>query len=353
MIDWLRRLFSRTDPVEDLVSAYVDADDVAERALIEDRLLAVGADLDEVKAIRATSRMLRGVATVEAPRSYALTADTLAERGYSENEIDRILNPSSVGISSRLARPTVYIPLVIGALAIVGVVALTIGDISDYATERFPGSADAVPGLPGAPGAPGEPGMRGEAGAPGEPGAPIEPGEPASTGSGVPALKGVVEPDQTVVVEKEMAVVEKIIVEKEVVVEVEREVVKEVEVERVVEVEREVVVEREAEIAPTPEATVAAAAMAMEAESVMEPESMMTDAVESPVEKKDTDDELREALEEDPCVIEPTATPTVVGAPSDTASSTSTPTASAVPTCTPTPTPTTTPTVTATPTPSP
>ena len=366
MIDRLRRLFSREDPTEDLISAYVDTEDEIERARIQKQLRSTNADLDDLQSLRDTSRMLRSVDTVEAPRSYALTPDTLAQRGYSDREIDRILNPRSGWDSSKLARPTVYVPLVIGALALIGVAVITIGDITDYATERFDESADGpagfrAPGEPGAPGKTGQLGVPGDPGAPGEPGAPSEP--EAKAAQGIPGLSGAPSPDeavtiekevkveaetviQTVIVEKEVVVVETVIVEKEVVVEIEKEVVKEVEVERVIEVEREVVVEREVEVAPTPAPAVAA--MAMEAKEEVQAESMMTDETASPLAKQDTDDERKEEPSDDPCVVDPTATATVAGATPNTASPTPVSTASAVPTCTPTPTPTSTSTATPT-----
>ncbi len=353
MIDWLRRLFSRTDPVEDLVSAYVDADDEAERALIEDRLLAVGADLDEVKAIRATSRMLRGVATVEAPRSYALTAETLAQRGYSDAETERILNPRMGGIRTRLARPTVFVPLAIGALALIGVAVLTIGDITDYATERFDEdvhSPISVQGEARTLESAIEPGMPGEAGEPGELGLSGQP-----QGQGIPGLQRASDAVVTVVVEKEVQVAGETVVQTVVVetVIVEMEVVKEVEVERVVEVEREVVVEREVAEAPTPTPQ-PAMEMAKELdvdERSAEPGAMMSDAPALTAEGIEAQEEGDEAEIDDPCVVAPTATATTPGKSDELASPT--PTASAVPTCTPTPTPTATSTATATPTPSP
>ncbi len=369
LIDRLQRLFGRDDPVEDLISAYVDASDEIDRALIEDRLRLAGADLDEIRSLRETSQMLRGIDTVEAPRSYVLTPDALAQRGYSEAEIEKILNPRTSGIGVKLARPTVYVPLVIGALALIGVAVITIGDITDYATERFDESAEGPVGLQGAPGEPGAPGESGQPGVPGDPGAPGEPGAPsepeALPAQGIPELAGAPSSDeavtiekevqvraetviQTVIVEKEVVVVETVIVEKEVVVEVEKEVVKEIEVERVVEVEREVVVEREVEVAPTPEPAVAA--MAMEAKEEVQSESMMTDETASPLAKQDADDERKEVPSDDPCFVGPTTTATVAGASPTTASPTPASTASAIPTCTPTPTSTPTSTSTATPT---
>ena len=309
MIRWLRKVFTRDDPVEDLISAYVDSDESAELKQVEQRLREAGVDVEELRSVRETANLLSGLDTVEAPKSYALTPDTLAERGYSEREIERILNPRRRFADLRLGRPAVYVPLAIGALALIGVAMLTIGDITEYATDRFDApSGDTIV--------------------------------------------------QTVVVEKEVVVVQTVVVEKEVVVagetmvqtvvvEKEVEVAKVVEVERVVtvvvekevvkevEVEKEFIVEREAMIAEEsapPEATPAPEVAEFKIElSSGEPEPTAT-----------------AFPAQNPCAIDPSATPTTEPYPhTPSASPTATPTATAtvtlVPTCTPTPTPSPTP----------
>ena len=86
MIDWLRRLIRGPDHVEDLISAYLDAPNEMDLDRIEERLRAAGVDVDELRSVRQTSQLLRSTETVEAPRSYALTPETLADRVRSHYE---------------------------------------------------------------------------------------------------------------------------------------------------------------------------------------------------------------------------------------------------------------------------
>ncbi len=330
MIGRLRRLFRRdeADPVEDLVSQYVDSESEFDRAHIESNLHGSGIDAEDLQSIREVAEMLRSSDTVEAPRSYALTPETLAARGYSEDEAAKILNPRSGWGGIRLRTTVVYVPLTIAVVALAGVALLTIGDLSEYVTDRFDsGAVEDSPVIAER--------AAQSSDAPGEPGTP-----------GVPPLV------QTVVVEKEVIVLRTVIVEKQVqvagetviqTVEVEKVVEKEVvvEVEKLVEVEREMIVEvgvekeviREIETLPTPAA--ARAEMAAEAMTKLEAADDEPDPTPIPTEI--------------PCAILPTATPT--GSP--VASTTPEPTAtmSSIPTCTPTPTPSPTPTATPTPTP--
>ena len=269
MIDRLRRLFRRdeADPVEDLVSQYVDSESEFDRARIVSNLHGSGIDAEDLQSIREVAEMLRSSDTVEAPRSYALTPETLAARGFSEDETAKILDPRSGRGGLRLRTTAVYVPLAIAVVALAGVALLTIGDLSEYVTDRFDSGGVEVSTVIV------ERAVQ-SSDAPSEPGTPGEPGLPTLV--------------QTVVVEKEVIVVHTVIVEKQVqvagetviqTVEVEKIVEKEVvveveklvEIEKIVEVEREVVVEvevekeviREVEALPTPVA--ARAEMAAEA----------------------------------------------------------------------------------------
>jgi len=341
VIDRLRRMVRGPDPIEDLIAAYLDASSDSELERVEQRLRASGVDVDELRTVRETSQLLRSIDTVQAPRSFALTPESLANHGYSDAETDKILNPQHGWGGIRLRNASVYVPLAIVAVALASVAVLTIGDISDYVTDQFESDGALIQTVvverevqsddAAFARAPGAPEMLGPAGDLGEPGS-----------------QGLI---QTVVVEKEVVVVHTVVVEKEVqvagetvvqtvevekIVEkevvVEREVIVEVEVERVVEVEKEVV--KEVEVQTTPVAARAeTAAQAM-------PVAEADDDEETPV---PTPTEI-------PCYIPPTATPTPTGSPE--ASTTPEPTATMppVPICTPIPTPSPTPTATPTPT---
>lgn len=341
VIDRLRRMIRGPNPVEDLISAYLDATSETDLADVEQRLHAAGVDVDELRTVRETSQLLRSVGTVEAPRSFALTPETLADQGYSEAETERILNPQGGWRGLRLRNAAVYVPLAIVVVALAGVALLTIGDLSEYVTDRF--ESDEA----GLPSAPGEPEALEEAA--------------AFTDAAPEIIEVEKEVVVTVVVEKVVEVagetvvqtveVEKIVevgkvVEREVIVEkkvpvtvvvekevvVEREVVVEMEVEKIVEVEKEVEVIKEVEALPTPAA--ARAAMAAEA--------MMTDDF------ADEEETPTPIPAEVPCTIPPTATPTPIGSPSASTTPEPTATISPIPICTPTPTPSPTPTATAT-----
>ena len=125
------------DPVENLISAYLDVTSDIELEGVEQRLRAAGVDVDELRTVRETAQLLRSLDTIEAPRSFALTPETLADQGYSEGETDRILNPRSTHGGFNLRNAGVYVPLAIAAVALAGVALLTIGDLSEYVTERF------------------------------------------------------------------------------------------------------------------------------------------------------------------------------------------------------------------------
>lgn len=350
VIGWLRRLFAREDPAEDLISAYVDSDDADELPQVESRLRAGGVDVDELRSVRETAMMLRGLDTVEAPKSYALTPEMLAERGYSDSEIDGILNPRRRWGGLRLAKPAVYVPLVIGALALIGVAVLTIGDITEYATDRFETSSveREVIGFPGEPGAPGE------AGAPG----------PTGTTEAAALAKEVVkevEVEKAVEVEKEV-VVHTVVVEKEVEVQAEKvvetvlvEQFVEVEVEKLVTVviEKEIVVEIEKEVVVEVEKEVAVAAEMMEAEAgALVEESSVEESAEAAKIALDVEPIATASVTPtpDPCLVTPASTPMPSLSPTASSSPTVTPTVSLIPTCTPTPTPTPSPTPTPMPT---
>lgn len=213
MFGIIRNLFGRGDAEDERVLAYLE--DRASEA--DSRRLEDSEDLD---SLRETVRMLRDVAEVEAPRSFAVNEENLFRQGYGRDEIERILNPSSSGIRIGIGSIPAYVPLILASIAVLGVVLLTVGDITDFEME------DQVISGPSAPGLPGEPG---------QPGAPAKAAPAATARPGIAAVGG----------EKEEIIVQTVVVER--VVEVERQVIQTVEVERVV--EREVVhtveVERE------------------------------------------------------------------------------------------------------------
>lgn len=214
MFGIIRRLFGRGDADDERVLAYLE-----DRASESDsRRLE---DSEDLESLRETVRMLRDVDDVEAPRSFAVTEENLSRQGYGRDEIERILNPSSSGIRIWIGSIPAYVPLILVGIAVLGVVVLTLGDITDFAMEDQVISGPSALGLPGDPG---------------EPGAPAKAATAATARPGIAAVGAEKEEEiivQTVVVER--------------VVEVERQVVQTVEVERVV--EREIVhtveVERE------------------------------------------------------------------------------------------------------------
>ena len=366
MIDRLRRLFGRSDPADDLISAYVDSSGETDPDRIEDLLSASGVDLADARSIRETSQLLRSLDTMEAPRSYALTPETLAERGYSDREIEKILDSRSSAGGFRLRNATVFVPLAIAAVALMGVALITIGDLSDYVTDRFdsPPEGQEESGAIVIQTVEVEKKVVAEvermvAEAPAELKIQLSQGEPEIADPPDPVRTVVVEKEVviTVLVEKEVqvsgetivqtveviverevvvekpvpvtVVVERVVeVEKEVVMEVEvvKEVVKEVEVERVVEVEKEVIVE--AEPAPTASPATMAEAAASEA--------------------KEAAEESAEPPKESPCAIIPTPEAKPSASPEVPTTPEPTPTMLPIPTCTPTPSPTPTPTPTPT-----
>ena len=382
LIERLKRLFGRSDPNEDLISAYIDSTDEAEPGRIEEMLRASGVDVENARSVRETSRLLRSLDTVQAPRSYALTPDTLAEHGYSDREIEEILDARSRRGGLRLRNAAVYVPLAIAAVALTGVALITIGDLTDYVTDRFDGESEAAAGALDSLTVAGEMVVQTvvvekqvvvetERMAMEAPAAVEATGVPAkSTETAVPSpsptpeLKRVI---QTVLVEK--AVVVTVVVEKEVQVAAETvmqpvEVVKVVEkivekevpvtvvVEKVVEVEKEVEVikevevERVVEVVVEKEVMVEAMAVPTATPAVM---AKTAAASESPEAAEDSADPPKEA----PCAIIPTPVSKPSASPETATTPEPTPTMLPIPTCTPTPTPTPTATETSTPTPTP
>ena len=213
MFGIIRRLFGRGDAEDERVLAYLE--DRASEA--DSRRLE---DSEDLESLRETVRMLRDVDDVESPRSFAVTEENLSRQGYGRDEIERILNPSSSGIRIWIGSIPAYVPLILAGIAVLGVVVLTVGDITDFEMEDQGISGPSAPGLPGDPG---------------EPGAPAKAAPAATARPGIAAVGA----------ETEEIIVQTVVVER--VVEVERQVVQTVEVERVV--EREIVhtveVERE------------------------------------------------------------------------------------------------------------
>lgn len=306
MFGIIRRLFGRGDADDERVLAYLE-----DRASESDsRRLE---DSEDLESLRETVRMLRDVDDVEAPRSFAVTEENLSRQGYGRDEIERILNPSSSGIRIWIGSIPAYVPLILAGIAVLGVVVLTLGDITDFAMEDQVISGPSALGLPGDPG---------------EPGAPAKAATAATARPGIAAVGAEKEEEiivQTVVVER--------------VVEVERQVVQTVEVERVVEreivhtveVEREVMSEVVVETVSveTPLITAVAAEMSeVVVETVVVREEVAFDAPDEVVGSMD---------------VSPTEIPTSSSVPS--------PTFTPVPTATftPTPIPTEPPIPTATP----
>ena len=251
MIDRLRRMIRGPDPVEDLISAYLDATSDTELEGVEQRLRAAGVDVDELRTVRETAQLLRSIGTVEAPRSFALTPGDVGDQGYSEAEADKILNPRTSRGGLRLRNAAVYVPLAIAAIALAGVALLTIGDLSEYVTDRFDelSESDTVVQTVVV-----EKEVQSSDSA--LSGAPAATMQPAAEAMEMIEVEKVVEVEKevivTVVVEKEVqvageTVVQTVEVERIVEVEkvVEREVVVEKKVPVTVVVEKEVVVERE------------------------------------------------------------------------------------------------------------
>lgn len=297
MFGIIRRLFGRGDAEDERVLAYLE--DRASEA--DSRRLE---DSEDLESLRETVRMLRDVDDVEAPRSFAVNEENLSRQGYSRDEIERILNPSSSGIRIGIGSIPAYVPLILAGIAVLGVVLLTFGDITDFAMEDQGISGPSAPGLPGAPGEPGQPG------------APAKAAPAATARPGIAAVGAEKEEEiivQTVVVER--------------VVEVERQVVQTVEVERVVErevvhtveVEREVMtnVVVETVAVETPLITAVAAEMSeVVVETVVVREEVVFDAPDEAIDSMD---------------VSPTETSTPSPVPS--------PTFTPVPTATFTPTP--------------
>ena len=382
MIERLRRLFGRSDPLDDLIASYHDAPSDEELAHIEDRLRAAGVDIEELRSVRETTRLLKSAETVEAPRSFALTPEMLAARGYSDSEIEKTLNPQSGAIRFRLRNAAVFVPVAIVGLVMVGAAVLLIGELSDYVIDR---QEEAVPEVelsfdvatarPAATEAPTAIAAAAAQPASSAATAVAASMEEASIETMVEVEKEVIREaevesviERTVVVDLAPAAtaglpvverkVEKVEVEK--VVEVEGETIVEI-VEEIVEVERAedneavhtVVVEKEAEAAlmseaameVVEEATVEAVPTPEPEDTFSEPERYVEPASASVVDEETATPTVV------PCMLPPEASPTA--STMATVSETPEPTAtvSPIPTCTPTPTPTPTATPSTTSTP--
>ena len=81
MIDRLRRMLRGPDPIEDLISAYLDVASDTGLEGVEQRLRSAGVDVDELRTVRETSQLLRSIGTVKAPRSFALTPGDVGGSG--------------------------------------------------------------------------------------------------------------------------------------------------------------------------------------------------------------------------------------------------------------------------------
>lgn len=301
MIDRLRRMIRGTDPVDDLISAYLGATGDTELEGVEKRLRASGVDVDELRTVRETAQLLRSTGTVEAPRSFALTPEMLADQGYSDDEAERILNPDDRHRGIGLRGALVAGSLVAVVVAVIGVAALTIGDITDYTTETIDQ-------------------LEVESEESGLSSVPAQPAALADTAAEFVEVEKVVQ--REVVIEKKMPVT--VVVEKQVVFETEAVVE--------MEVEKEVI--KEIEVLPTP----------VPARAEMVGMAMMTDDF------ADAEETPTPMPTERPCAIAPTVTPTPTGSPTVSTTPEPTATMSPIPTCTPTATPSPTPSATLTPT---
>ena len=323
MFGIIRSLFGRGDAEDERVLAY-----------LEDRASEADSwhleDSEDLESLRETVRMLRDVDDVEAPRSFAVNEENLSRQGYSRDEIERILNPSSSGIRIGIGSIPAYVPLILAGIAVLGVVLLMFDDITDFAIEDQGISGPSAPGLPGAPGEPRQPG------------APAKAAPAATARPGIAAVGAEKEEEiivQTVVVERVVEVERQVVQTVEVERVVEREVVHTVEVER--EVMSEVVVETVA--VETPLITAVAAEMSeVVVETVVVMEAVAAEMSEVVVETVvvreevvfDAPDEVVDSMD-----VSPTETSTPSPMPS--------PTFTPVPT--PTPIPTELPIPTATP----
>ncbi len=344
MMRYIHRMFGKAEVDDDSVLAY-----------LEDRVSATetqeaGEPACDLDTLRETVRLLRQVGPVEAPRSFAVTEESLVRQGYSEHEIERILSPGGPSIAIAVRRRLTYVTLAIAGFAALGVALISIGEFSGGDDESAQVRVESAAGdtvvqtvmvekevqIAGETVAIFTPERESTPAA----GLPGPPGEPGITAVGIEKeaekvieqasedddqFEMVASEDVTVVVESEVAaefVVQTVVVEKEVVVAGETV--------RVTEVPKEVVIERE---------------VVVEVETVIEKEIVVEDAM----------------LEVPTPALEPTKVPVAeravraAAAPADRAEPlpTDTPTATATHTLTPTWTPTNTPTQTPTHTPTP
>ena len=303
----IRRLFGRGDREDERVLAYLE-----DRAGEEDsRRLG---DPEDLESLRETVRMLRNVDKVEAPRSFAVTEANLSRQGYGRDEIERILDPSSSGIRIGIGSIPAYVPLILAGIAVLGVVLLTVGDITDFATEDQGISGPSAPGLPGNPGEPGRPGAPDKAAAT---------ARPAVVAVGAEKEEEVIV--QTVVVERVVVVERQVIQTVEVEKVVEREIVHTVEVER--EVMSEVVVET-VDVEMPPITAVAAAMSEVVIETVAVREEVAFDVPDEMVDSMDVSTT-------ETSTPSPVPSPTFTPVPTVTFTPTPIPTQPPIPTATP------------------
>ena len=115
MISWIKDVFRRDRGDVDDELAFAERRGETGRA---DSTSSRFADDAEMNELRATVDALRKVGGVNAPRSYALTPETLTDAGYSQLEINRILG-SGIRPVPLWHRPVVrQLPLAVTALAL-------------------------------------------------------------------------------------------------------------------------------------------------------------------------------------------------------------------------------------------
>ncbi len=148
MIRYILRLFGNDDRDRDgdAVFAYIeDRASDAEYKHVASQIKDDATRASDLESLRQTVRLLRQVEPIKAPRSFAVTEASLNRQGYSEREIEQILNPKPSYIGTDAARRLSYVPLAIAGFAALGVALLSIGeftgDSNDEAVQK-PESAD-------------------------------------------------------------------------------------------------------------------------------------------------------------------------------------------------------------------
>ncbi len=148
MIRYILRLFGNDDRNrdDDAIFAYIeDRASDAEYKRVASEIKDDSTRASDLESLRETVRLLRQVEPIKAPRSFAVTETSLNRQGYSEREIEQILNSKPSFIGTDAARRLSYVPLVIAGFAALGVTLLSIGEFTGGSNDRAvqkPESAD-------------------------------------------------------------------------------------------------------------------------------------------------------------------------------------------------------------------